>query len=318
MDIWLFSSARSSNGSILCTWCFMIKGGTLSCFRGLWFFCEGGHNDVFLWVLYFLSCFSTNRTQSLRLSFNFLQAKEIAAIQRSEAPMGKMPRQRGRWSQPSSSIEMTVKSMLDLRQLESFSVSRSPSRDSLSQNSNGDDREEQADLPVHIDKVRAVLLWGGGSTLSCFCSITCLYYYSMLFFVSLEVTLNTFWETCSDISTAVSIPAMCDSAIVEPMWDPGFFPMRGITSCFLLVFWFFMEKKKTEKLSLELQICTWVPLCSLLQGTGFLTVVPTEMVLIWCYARFSLVIILMGHSKWSVLIPQSASASFTGAVCPGG
>ncbi|XP_064002276.1 mitogen-activated protein kinase-binding protein 1 isoform X2 [Pogoniulus pusillus] len=81
------------------------------------------------------------------------RAKEIAAIQRSEAPMGKMPRQRGRWSQPSSSIEMTVKSMLDLRQLESFSVSRSPSRDSLSQNSNGDDREEQADLPVHIDKV---------------------------------------------------------------------------------------------------------------------------------------------------------------------
>ncbi|NXG02942.1 MABP1 protein, partial [Sakesphorus luctuosus] len=81
------------------------------------------------------------------------RAKEIAAIQRSEAPMSKMPRQRGRWSQPTSSIEMTVKSMLDLRQLESFSVSRSPSRDSLSQNSNGDDREEHTDLPVHINKV---------------------------------------------------------------------------------------------------------------------------------------------------------------------
>ncbi|KFV66211.1 Mitogen-activated protein kinase-binding protein 1, partial [Dryobates pubescens] len=81
------------------------------------------------------------------------RAKELAAIQRSEAAMSKMPRQRGRWSQPSSSIEMTVKSMLDLRQLESFSASRSPSRDSLSQNSNGDDREEQADLPVHINKV---------------------------------------------------------------------------------------------------------------------------------------------------------------------
>ncbi|NWH34225.1 MABP1 protein, partial [Chloropsis hardwickii] len=81
------------------------------------------------------------------------RAKELAAIQRSEAPMNKMPRQRGRWSQPSSSIEMTVKSMLDLRQLESFSVSRSPSRDSLSQNSNGDDREEHTDLPVHISKV---------------------------------------------------------------------------------------------------------------------------------------------------------------------
>ncbi|PKU39244.1 mitogen-activated protein kinase-binding protein 1 isoform x3 [Limosa lapponica baueri] len=87
------------------------------------------------------------------------RAKEIAAIQRSEAPMSKMPRQRGRWSQPTSNIEMTVKSMLDLRQLESFSVSRSPSRDSLSQNSNGDDREEQADLPVHINK---------GNMLTCF------------------------------------------------------------------------------------------------------------------------------------------------------
>ncbi|XP_074399096.1 mitogen-activated protein kinase-binding protein 1 isoform X5 [Zonotrichia albicollis] len=81
------------------------------------------------------------------------RAKEIAAMQRSEAPMSKVPRQRGRWSQPSSSIEMTVKSMLDLRQLESFSVSRSPSRDSLSQNSNGDDREEHTDLPVHVNKV---------------------------------------------------------------------------------------------------------------------------------------------------------------------
>ncbi|XP_021257336.1 mitogen-activated protein kinase-binding protein 1 isoform X2 [Numida meleagris] len=81
------------------------------------------------------------------------RAKEIAAIQCSEAPVSKVPRQRGRWSQPTNNIEMTVKSMLDLRQLESFSVSRSPSRDSLSQNSNGDDREEQADLPVHTNKV---------------------------------------------------------------------------------------------------------------------------------------------------------------------
>uniref|UniRef100_A0A8C3XL87 Mitogen-activated protein kinase binding protein 1 n=1 Tax=Chelydra serpentina TaxID=8475 RepID=A0A8C3XL87_CHESE len=78
----------------------------------------------------------------LSFSFDFLQAKEIAEIQRSETAVNKMPRQRGRWSQPTSNIEMTVKSMLDLRQLESFSISRSPSRDSLSQTSNGDDREE--------------------------------------------------------------------------------------------------------------------------------------------------------------------------------
>ncbi|NXV93592.1 MABP1 protein, partial [Calonectris borealis] len=96
----------------------------------------------------------TDLTLSRSLSYwEMRRAKEIAAIQHSEAPMSKMPRQRGRWSQPTSNIEMTVKSMLDLRQLESFSVSRSPSRDSLSQNSNGDDREEQADLPVHINKV---------------------------------------------------------------------------------------------------------------------------------------------------------------------
>ncbi|XP_074961730.1 mitogen-activated protein kinase-binding protein 1 isoform X2 [Phalacrocorax aristotelis] len=92
-------------------------------------------------------------TLSRSLSHWEMRAKEIAAIQHTEAPMSKMPRQRGRWSQPTSNIEMTVKSMLDLRQLESFSVSRSPSRDSLSQNSNGDDREEQADIPVHISKV---------------------------------------------------------------------------------------------------------------------------------------------------------------------
>ncbi|XP_032649744.1 mitogen-activated protein kinase-binding protein 1 isoform X4 [Chelonoidis abingdonii] len=81
------------------------------------------------------------------------RAKEIAEIQRSETAMSKIPRQRGRWSQPTSNIEMTVKSMLDLRQLESFSVSRSPSRDSLSQTSNGDDREEHADLSLHVNKV---------------------------------------------------------------------------------------------------------------------------------------------------------------------
>uniref|UniRef100_A0A8C5WY03 Mitogen-activated protein kinase binding protein 1 n=1 Tax=Laticauda laticaudata TaxID=8630 RepID=A0A8C5WY03_LATLA len=61
------------------------------------------------------------------------RAKEMAMIQASENTMSKMPRQRSRWTQPTSSLEMTVKSMLDLRQLESFSVSHSASQDSLSQ-----------------------------------------------------------------------------------------------------------------------------------------------------------------------------------------
>ncbi|KAJ6667309.1 hypothetical protein lerEdw1_017287 [Lerista edwardsae] len=81
------------------------------------------------------------------------RAKEIAMMQCSETTMSKAPRQRGRWSQPTSSIEMTVKSMLDLRQLDSFSVSRSASRDSLSQASNGDDQEERADVPLHVNNV---------------------------------------------------------------------------------------------------------------------------------------------------------------------
>ncbi|XP_042322609.1 mitogen-activated protein kinase-binding protein 1 isoform X1 [Sceloporus undulatus] len=81
------------------------------------------------------------------------RAKEIAMMQCSEATMGKAPRQRSRWSQPTSTIEMTVKSMLDLRQLESFSVSRSASHDSLSQASNGDDQEEHPDLTLHAINV---------------------------------------------------------------------------------------------------------------------------------------------------------------------
>uniref|UniRef100_A0A8C8SWX3 Mitogen-activated protein kinase binding protein 1 n=1 Tax=Pelusios castaneus TaxID=367368 RepID=A0A8C8SWX3_9SAUR len=57
---------------------------------------------------------------------NGLQSFQIQSnsIQRSETAVNKMPRQRGRWSQPTGNIEMTVKSMLDLRQLESFSISR--------------------------------------------------------------------------------------------------------------------------------------------------------------------------------------------------
>ncbi|XP_078247469.1 mitogen-activated protein kinase-binding protein 1 isoform X5 [Pogona vitticeps] len=81
------------------------------------------------------------------------RAKEMALIQGSETAMSKAPRQRGRWSQPTSSLEMTVKSMLDLRQLESFSVSRSASHDSLSQVSVGDDQEEHPDLSLCVNNV---------------------------------------------------------------------------------------------------------------------------------------------------------------------
>lgn len=82
----------------------------------------------------------------------------MAMIQASENPMSKMPRQRSRWTQPTSSLEMTVKSMLDLRQLESFSVSRSASQDSLSQASNGDDHKEHPNVSNYAKKVRNPLL----------------------------------------------------------------------------------------------------------------------------------------------------------------
>ncbi|XP_074853149.1 mitogen-activated protein kinase-binding protein 1 [Carettochelys insculpta] len=105
---------------------------------------------------------NTERDSDLSLSrslshWEMRRGKEVAEIQRSETAVNKVPRRRGRWSQPTSNIEMTVKSMLDLRQLESFSVSRSPSRDSLSQTSNGDDREEHADLSLHVGKAEESL-----------------------------------------------------------------------------------------------------------------------------------------------------------------
>ncbi|KAG8560991.1 hypothetical protein GDO81_015205 [Engystomops pustulosus] len=48
------------------------------------------------------------------------RTKDTSLSQRSDS-LGKTPRQRVRWSQPTGNIELTVKSMLDLRQLESFS-----------------------------------------------------------------------------------------------------------------------------------------------------------------------------------------------------
>ncbi|KAM8920856.1 mitogen-activated protein kinase-binding protein 1 [Pelodytes ibericus] len=56
------------------------------------------------------------------LSYWEMKRREISKPQRSDS-LGTTPRQRVRWSQPTGNIEMTVKSMLDLRQLESFSPS---------------------------------------------------------------------------------------------------------------------------------------------------------------------------------------------------
>ncbi|KAK9409726.1 mitogen-activated protein kinase-binding protein 1 [Crotalus adamanteus] len=102
------------------------------------------------------SCSDLSLSRSLS-HWEMRQAKEMAMIQASENTMSKMPRQRSRWSQPTSSLEMTVKSMLDLRQLESFSVSRSASQDSLSQASNGEDHKEPPNISTYAKKE-------GGST----------------------------------------------------------------------------------------------------------------------------------------------------------
>ncbi|KAM6461057.1 mitogen-activated protein kinase-binding protein 1 isoform 2-T2 [Liasis olivaceus] len=102
------------------------------------------------------SCSDLSLSRSLS-HWEMRRAKEMAMIQASESTMSKMPRQRSRWIQPTSSLEMTVKSMLDLRQLESFSVSRSASQDSLSQASNGDDHKEHPNVSPCAKN-------GGGST----------------------------------------------------------------------------------------------------------------------------------------------------------
>ncbi|XP_032085132.1 mitogen-activated protein kinase-binding protein 1 isoform X2 [Thamnophis elegans] len=97
------------------------------------------------------SCSDLSLSRSLS-HWEMRRAKEMAMSQASENTMSKMPRQRSRWSQPTSSLEMTVKSMLDLRQLESFSVSRSASQDSLSQASNGDDHKESINVSNYAKK----------------------------------------------------------------------------------------------------------------------------------------------------------------------
>ncbi|KAM4689984.1 mitogen-activated protein kinase-binding protein 1 [Rhinophrynus dorsalis] len=66
---------------------------------------------------------ASNASSSFGRSSSFWEMKKgtnASSCQRSDS-LSKMPRQRVRWSQPAGNIEMTVKSMLDLRQLDSFS-----------------------------------------------------------------------------------------------------------------------------------------------------------------------------------------------------
>ncbi|XP_029453310.1 mitogen-activated protein kinase-binding protein 1 [Rhinatrema bivittatum] len=83
------------------------------------------------------------------------KTRENMALQRLDATLSKIPRQRGRWSQPTGNIEMSVKSMLDLRQLESFSISHSPSKDSISNTT--EEGEMQEEMGVHINTTKDCL-----------------------------------------------------------------------------------------------------------------------------------------------------------------
>ncbi|XP_053330656.1 mitogen-activated protein kinase-binding protein 1 isoform X2 [Spea bombifrons] len=68
---------------------------------------------------------ASDESKSFVRSLSYWEMKregEISSSQRSDS-LGKVPRQRNRWSQPVGNIDMTVKSMLDLRQLDSFSSS---------------------------------------------------------------------------------------------------------------------------------------------------------------------------------------------------
>ncbi|XP_075470430.1 mitogen-activated protein kinase-binding protein 1 isoform X2 [Ascaphus truei] len=73
------------------------------------------------------------------------RGKETSTSQRSDL-LGKLPRQRVRWSQPAGNIEMTVKSMLDLRQLESFSPCE------IIPQTNGEQGAKRVDSDLQISK----------------------------------------------------------------------------------------------------------------------------------------------------------------------
>nr|XP_033807792.1 mitogen-activated protein kinase-binding protein 1 isoform X2 [Geotrypetes seraphini] len=93
----------------------------------------------------------TEMPASLCRSLSYWEMKrtrENMALQRSDATLGKVPRQRGRWSQPTGNLELSVKSMLDLRQIDSFPVSHSPSKDSMA--STTDEGERHGEMSIHI------------------------------------------------------------------------------------------------------------------------------------------------------------------------
>ncbi|XP_030071349.1 mitogen-activated protein kinase-binding protein 1 isoform X2 [Microcaecilia unicolor] len=93
----------------------------------------------------------TEMPASLCRSLSYWEMKrtrENMALQQSDAILGKVPRQRGRWSQPTGNLELSVKSMLDLRQLDSFPISHSPSKDSVSITT--DEGEQHGEMSVHI------------------------------------------------------------------------------------------------------------------------------------------------------------------------
>ncbi|XP_075050712.1 mitogen-activated protein kinase-binding protein 1-like isoform X2 [Mixophyes fleayi] len=79
------------------------------------------------------------------------KGKETPISQRSDS-LGKTPRQRVRWSQPTGNIEMTVKSMLDLRQLDSFSPCDDLLRHQEEQEANLVDSNLQADMDPYVSK----------------------------------------------------------------------------------------------------------------------------------------------------------------------
>lgn len=67
------------------------------------------------------------------------------------------PRRRGRWAQ--SGVELSVRSMLDLRQLETLAPSsRAPSRDSLGMTSSGSGKHgQQAPETLQVSQFLLVL-----------------------------------------------------------------------------------------------------------------------------------------------------------------
>ncbi|KAG8449439.1 hypothetical protein GDO86_016189 [Hymenochirus boettgeri] len=93
---------------------------------------------------------TSNASSPFERGLSYWEMKRGTKTCSSQGPdsLSKIPRQRVRWSQPAGNIEMTVKSMLDLRQLDSFA----PCDDTIGFQPSDEESAECVDLDFQIIK----------------------------------------------------------------------------------------------------------------------------------------------------------------------